>query len=60
MVNLEGSLDIRLWFSPMMGIDIRKPDVPPNAGILYELELLEVDEPIDFDVLPEEKMLTLV
>lgn len=38
----------------------RKPDVPPNASILYELELLEVQEPIDIATLPEEQLLDLV
>ena len=44
----------------MISIGIREPDVPPNAGVLYELELLEVNEPIDIAMLPEEKMLNLV
>ena len=38
----------------------REPDVPPNAGIIYELELLEVNEPIDVAMIPEEEMLSLV
>lgn len=38
----------------------REPDVPPKAGIIYELELLAVDEPIDIASLTEEQMLNLV
>ena len=38
----------------------RKPDVPPNTGIVYELELLEVNEPIDTAMLPEKELLDLV
>jgi len=38
----------------------REPDVPPNSSILYELELLEVREPIDIAMLPEEQLLDLV
>jgi len=38
----------------------REPDVPPNTGIIYELELLEVNEPIDITVLTEQQVLQLM
>ena len=38
----------------------RAPDVPPDASITYELELLEVTEPVDFETVTEEEVILLV
>lgn len=38
----------------------RAPDVPPNASITYELEMLEVLEPVDFETATEDEVISLV
>ena len=38
----------------------RSPDVPSNASITYELELLEVQEPLDFTKVTEKELNTLM
>lgn len=38
----------------------REPDIPANATITYELELLEVLQPLQFDSITEEELLQTV
>ena len=39
---------------------LRLPDIPPDANITYELELLDVQPPLDFETIAEEELLKLV
>ena len=34
--------------------------MPPNASITYELELLEVLEPVDYETVTEDEVISLV
>ena len=38
----------------------RSPDVPTNASITYEIELLDVQEPVDFKNVTEKELTTLM
>lgn len=38
----------------------RSPDVPANASITYELELLDVQAPVDFSKVSEKDIITLM
>ena len=38
----------------------RCPDIPSDASITYELELLDVQGPVDFAKVSEEELMTLV
>jgi FK506-binding protein 8 len=38
----------------------RSPDIPTNASITYELELLEVQPPVDFATVTEKELTTLI
>ena len=39
---------------------LRLPDIPPDANITYELELLDVQPPLNFETIAEEELLKLV
>ena len=39
---------------------LRSPDIPPDANVTYELELLDVQPPLDFETIAEEELLKLV
>lgn len=32
--------------------------IPPNTSLLYELELLEVQEPLDYSLISEDELIT--
>ena len=38
----------------------KPPTIPSNATITYELELLEVLEPIEYGSIPEEELMDIV
>ena len=38
----------------------RAPDIPANASITYELELLDVQPPVDYATVTEKELTTLV
>lgn len=39
---------------------LRPPDIPADANIMYELELLDVQPPLDYEALTEEELLKQV
>ncbi len=38
----------------------REPDIPGNAAITFEVELLEVVPPVDFETVGEDELIQLV
>jgi len=38
----------------------RPPNIPPDAALTYELELLEVLPPVDYQTITEEELIPLL
>lgn len=45
---------------PLAPLPPRQPDIPPDANIRYELELLDVQPPLNFETIAEDELLKLV
>jgi len=41
-------------------LSARPPNIPPNADVTYNLELLEVSPPVDFETITEEELISLL
>ena len=44
----------------MFFLSFRLPDIPPDANITYEIEVLDVQPPLDFETITEEELLKQV